>query len=190
MEQLEQAAIQLKTALKELLAVAGLKKDRILVVGMSTSEVLGQKIGTASSLEVARALYRPLEAACKESGLFLAVQACEHLNRALVVEEECAEKYNLEQVTVVPAPKAGGSMATVAYQNFSRPVMVESIEAHAGLDLGDTLIGMHLKPVAVPVRSGVKAVGLAHLTMARTRPKLIGGQRAIYDVSALSSACR
>ena len=84
-------------------------------------------------------------------------------------------------VNVVPQPKAGGSFATAAYAAFSDPVAVEHIRADAGMDIGDTLIGMHLKEVAVPVRLSVKTVGEAPLVCARTRPKFIGGCRAVYD---------
>ncbi len=166
--------------LKELLQVADLKKGQILVVGCSTSEILGEKIGKASSEEMAEQVLNGIIPVLQENGIFLAVQACEHINRCLVVEEECAESYGLEVVTVVPHLKAGGGFATTAYRRFNRPVMVENIRAHAGIDIGDTFIGMHLKPVVIPIRSEVKQIGCAHLTMARTRPKLVGGERAKY----------
>ena len=117
----------------------------------------------------------------KEKGIFLAAQCCEHLNRALVVERECAEKYGLEIVCVVPKAKAGGSFATTAYENFNAPVVVETIKAHAGVDIGSTIIGMHLRHVAVPVRLSMKQLGEANVTFARTRPKYIGGPRAVYE---------
>lgn len=167
-------------ALKELLDVAGLKPNDILVVGCSTSEVIGQKIGTASNLEIANAIMDGILPSVKEHHLFLAAQCCEHLNRAIVVEETCALMYGLEVVNVVPHPKAGGSFATVAMERFKNPVVVEEITGHAGMDIGDTFIGMHLKRVAVPVRVSVKNIGNAHLTLVRTRPKLIGGERAKY----------
>jgi len=170
----------LHRALSELLALAELKPKDILVVGCSTSEILGKKIGSASNLEVARAIMEGIEPLTKKFDLFIAVQCCEHLNRALVVEEECATKYQLEIVTVLPHLKAGGALAVVAYEKFDKPVVVEKIEGHAGIDIGDTMIGMHLKRVAVPVRSGIKRIGDANLVMARTRPKLIGGERAKY----------
>jgi uncharacterized protein (TIGR01440 family) len=169
-----------KRALERLLAVAGLRPGQILVVGCSTSEVLGYKIGSHSSLEIAAPIYEALREAVSANGLYLAVQCCEHLNRALVVERECMEKYNLEEVGVVPHPRAGGSLAVVAYREFQDPVVVESIAAHAGVDIGATFIGMHLRKVAVPVRGEVKYIGRAHVTMARVRPKLIGGERAQY----------
>jgi uncharacterized protein (TIGR01440 family) len=170
----------ISTALRELLEAAQLKKEQILVVGCSTSEVAGKKIGTASSLEIAQALMEGIYPLVREKGLYLAVQCCEHLNRALVVEEACMEKYGLEQVTVYPVQGAGGSLAYTAMKTYVNPVVVEKIQGHAGLDIGDTFIGMHLKPVAVPFRGSLKAIGEAHLTMARTRPKLIGGERARY----------
>jgi len=177
---LEEIQESTKKALDRLLAVAGLKPGQILVVGCSTSEVLGYRIGSHSSLEVAVPIFAALREGVTANGLYLAVQCCEHLNRALVVERECMEKYNLEEVGVLPHPKAGGSLAVVAYREFKDPVVVETIAAHAGMDIGDTFIGMHLRRVAVPVRSEVKSIGHAHLTMARTRPKLIGGERAQY----------
>jgi uncharacterized protein (TIGR01440 family) len=171
---------EMQTALQELLAVAGLRAQQLLVVGCSTSEVIGKKIGTASSLEVAAALWEGLYPLVKEQGIYLAVQCCEHLNRALVVEKEAMEKYQLEEVSVYPVQGAGGSLANQAMRSFQRPVVVEKIQAHAGIDIGDTFIGMHLRPVAVPVRGSLQKIGEAHLTMARTRPKLIGGERAHY----------
>jgi uncharacterized protein (TIGR01440 family) len=171
---------EVREALNGLLEVANLKQGQIVVVGCSTSEVMGEKIGSASSTEAAAAIIKELLPPLKAKGIYLAVQCCEHLNRAIVVEEEAAVKYGLEIVTVVPAPKAGGSLAAAAMQNLDSPVVVEKISAHAGLDIGDTFIGMHLKAVAVPIRLKIKKIGNAHLTLARTRPKLIGGERARY----------
>lgn len=181
MESFTQLTLQAGEVLKGLLSAADLKPENIVVVGCSTSEVIGQKIGSASNMEVANALMNGLLPIIKGKDLFLAVQCCEHLNRALVVEEKCADKYGLEVVSVVPHPKAGGSLATLAMERFSHPVVVETISAHAGMDIGDTFIGMHLKRVAVPVRLNIKSIGEAHLTLARTRPKLIGGERAKYS---------
>ncbi|MGI6120473.1 MAG: TIGR01440 family protein [Desulfosporosinus sp.] len=159
---------------------ANLKRGQILVLGCSTSEVIGQLIGRGSSLEVAGILLPPLLKQVHQQGLFLAVQGCEHINRALVVEEACAEHYGLEVVTVYPALHAGGAMAMLAWRKFSSPLMVERIQGHAGIDIGDTFIGMHLRPVVIPIRIHVKELGEAHLTLAHTRPRLIGGPRAIY----------
>ncbi len=166
--------------LRQLLAKANLKPKDIVVVGCSTSEILGQKIGSATNLDVARAVMGGLLPALQERDLHLAVQTCEHLNRALVVESECAERYNLETVAVVPHLGAGGALGALAMDEFRCPAVVESIMAHAGLDIGDTLIGMHLRRVAVPVRLPVRSIGQAHLVLARTRPKMIGGERAKY----------
>ncbi len=176
----EEVKRQTKEAAASLLQVARLKPGEILVLGCSTSEVLGHRIGSASNVGIAQAILEGIEEALKGTGVHLAVQCCEHLNRALVVEEETAEKYGLTEVTVLPVPHAGGATAATALRRFKHPVVVESIQAHAGIDIGDTLIGMHLRPVAVPVRSEVKRIGHANLVMARTRPKLIGGKRAVY----------
>lgn len=166
---------------KELIEVSGIKEGQILVIGCSTSEVIGKKIGSFSSFEVAEALFGGIYKATEEANVFLAAQCCEHLNRALILEEKAANKYFYEEVNVVPQPKAGGSFATAAYQSMTNPVAVEHILAHAGMDIGDTLIGMHLKDVAVPVRLSSDKIGEAHVVCARTRAKFIGGIRAIYD---------
>lgn len=176
--QIEQQAYQITT---ELLRVAKLKKGQLLVVGCSSSEVGGGRIGTDSSPEVAERVFAGIYQAANEAGIYLAAQCCEHLNRALILEEKAAEKYGYEQVNVVPQPKAGGSFATAAYKHFEQPVAVEHIKAHAGIDIGDTLIGMHLKDVAVPVRIENRQIGAAHVVCARTRAKYIGGERAGYD---------
>lgn len=171
----EQAA----TAAKELCNMAKLKKGDIVVIGCSSSEVGGSKIGSDSSPEVANAIYAGLSSVFDEKGIYIAAQCCEHLNRAIIVEKEAVPF--AEIVNVVPQPKAGGSFATAAYANFRHPVAVEEIKADAGLDIGGTLIGMHLKKVAVPVRLSIKQIGEAILLAARTRPKCIGGIRARYD---------
>jgi len=157
-----------------------LRRGQILVLGCSTSEVIGQRIGQGSSLEVAEVLLPPLLKRVHQLGLFLAVQGCEHINRALVVEEACVDHYGLEVVTVLPALHAGGAMSVQAWRTFSSPLIVEKIQGHAGIDIGDTFIGMHLRPVAIPIRIHVKELGDAHITLAYTRPRLIGGPRAEY----------
>ncbi len=167
-------------AARELLDAAALKAGDILVVGCSTSEVAGHSIGKASIPAVAEALLAGLLPIVRERGVYLAAQCCEHLNRALVMERACAEKYNLDEVAVRPAPKAGGSFATAVYQQLEAPVAVENIRAHAGLDIGGTLIGMHLRAVAVPVRLTLTRIGEASILCARTRPKYVGGPRAVY----------
>lgn len=165
----------------ELIEAAKLEKGSLLVTGCSTSEVAGQMIGTCSSPELAEAVFRGIYKAACNAGVYLAAQCCEHLNRALILEKEAALRYNYELVNVVPQPKAGGSFATAAYKAFEYPVAVEHIKAHGGIDIGDTLIGMHLKDVAVPVRVRNNRIGSAHVVCARIRPKYIGGARAVYD---------
>ena len=167
-------------AAKELLEIAGLKKGDLFVVGCSTSEVGGAEIGSFSSPELAEMVFGGIYQATEEAEVYLVAQCCEHLNRALVMEREAAERYGYEAVNVIPQPKAGGSFATAAYKAFEEPVMVEHVKAHAGMDIGDTLIGMHLKDVAVPVRIRTTQIGDAHVVCARTRPKYIGGGRAVY----------
>ena len=166
-------------AATDLIEKAHLKKGDIVVIGCSTSEVLGSKWGTNSSPETAKVLFESLYGVFKEKGIYIAAQCCEHLNRAIIVEKEAVPF--AEIVNVVPVPKAGGSFATEAYAHFENPVAVEEIKADAGLDIGATLIGMHLKKVAVPVRLVVRTIGEAPVTAARTRPKFIGGCRANYD---------
>ena len=177
----EQITAQARTATRELLDAAGLSPGDIFVVGCSSSEVLGGHIGKASSREAAEAVFSGIYPLLRERDVYLAAQCCEHLNRALVIEQECAQRYGYEPVCVVPQPKAGGSFATQAWQTFARPAAVERIRAHAGLDVGGTLIGMHLREVAVPVRLSLDHIGQAILLCARTRPKFIGGSRAVYE---------
>ena len=167
------------SAARELIDAASLKKGQILVVGCSTSEVCGFKIGTDSRPEVAVDMVEGILSVCTEKGIYLAAQCCEHLNRAIIVERSAVPF--AEPVNVVPQPKAGGSFATALYARLSDPVALEEIKADAGLDIGGTLIGMHLKKVAVPLRLSVKQIGEANLLAARTRPKYIGGCRAHYD---------
>ncbi len=167
--------------MRELVEVSGVKRGDIVVVGCSTSEVTGNTIGKASVPEVAVELLEGLYEVLAENGIYLAAQCCEHLNRAIIIEREAAEKYGLDEVCVVPKPKAGGSFATAAYKKFNSPVAVETVKAHAGLDIGGTLIGMHLRAVAVPIRLSVNKIGEANILCARTRPKYIGGPRAQYE---------
>ena len=163
----------------ELCEKAKLHEGQILVVGCSSSEVCGDKIGSNSNLDVARAVFSGIYETTKARGIYLAAQCCEHLNRAIIIEQAAVP--DAELVNVVPQPKAGGSFATTAYQTFEHPVALEEIRADAGIDIGDTLIGMHLRPVAVPVRTEQKAIGNAHIVCARTRYKYIGGERAAYN---------
>lgn len=177
----DEIAGQARAAVTELLGAARLKPGDILVVGCSSSEIRGENIGTGSSEETADAVFGAIYPVLREKGIYLAAQCCEHLNRAIILERAAAEAYGLPVVNAVPQPKAGGSFATAAYRAFEHPVAVEHVAAHAGMDIGDTLIGMHLRPVAVPVRLSVKRIGEANLVCARTRPKFIGGERAHYD---------
>ena len=171
----EQAA----AACRELCEKAGLQKGQILVVGCSSSEICGSKIGSSSNPEMAEAVFSGIYEILQEKGSYLAAQCCEHLNRALIIEQEAVT--DQEIVNVVPQPKAGGSFATAAYRHFRHPVAVEEIRADGGIDIGSTLIGMHLKRVAVPVRLDNNRIGQACVTAARVRPKFIGGERACYD---------
>lgn len=176
---------QVKQAAEELVETAKLKAGDLFVVGCSSSEITGARIGTDSKPETADEVFRGVYEVLKGKGIYLAAQCCEHLNRALVVEAEYAEKHGVETVNAVPQPKAGGSFATAAYKGFAHPVLVESVQASAGLDIGGTLIGMHLKRVAVPVRLSLDHIGNAILLAARTRPRFVGGSRAVYDENLL-----
>ena len=175
--------IQTENAINELVNIAKLKKGDIFVVGCSTSEVVGSKIGTDSNPDVAKELFEGIYGVLKSKGIYLAIQCCEHLNRAIVIERNAVPF--AEPVNVIPQKKAGGSLATVAYASFENPVVVEHIKADAGIDIGNTLIGMHLKEVAVPVRLSINKIGQANIVCARTRPKFIGGIRAIYNQDLL-----
>jgi uncharacterized protein (TIGR01440 family) len=178
---LENIKKQAAAAVEELLTLADAKAGQVLVIGCSSSEIVGETIGHGSSVEAAEAVYEAIAPILQARGIYLAAQCCEHLNRALIVEAACAETYGWEPVAVVPQPKAGGSFATTAWRRFASPVAVEHIRAHMGIDIGGTLIGMHLREVAVPVRLQSDAIGEARLLAARTRPKYIGGARAKYE---------
>ena len=170
-----------ETAIDGILNSTSLKQGDIFVVGCSSSEILGSKIGKGSSYEDAKLVYNVIAPKLAEKGIYLAAQCCEHLNRAIVIESECAEKYGYEPGAVIPQPKAGGSFATITYESMKNAVVVETISAHAGIDIGGTLIGMHLRRVAVPLRVDVKKIGEANIICAYTRPKFIGGSRAVYE---------
>ena len=174
---------QTKEALSELCESAKLAKGSVVVIGCSTSEVLGSKIGTNSNPDVAGEIFKALYDVSKENEIFLAIQCCEHLNRAIVTERKAVPF--AEPVNVVPQPKAGSSLATKAYYGFEDPIVLEEIKADAGLDIGFTLIGMHLKKVAVPLRLKNNKIGEAMVLAARTRPKFIGGVRAVYNEEML-----
>ncbi|WP_339215127.1 TIGR01440 family protein [Solibacillus sp. FSL W8-0372] len=170
----------LKQALIEFEQQVKFTEDQLFVVGCSTSEVMGEKIGTAGALNVAEVLYEEFSKFAQRNNIYLVFQGCEHINRALTLESAVAKKYHLEPVSVIPVRTAGGSMSAYAFSQMTEPVVVESIQAHYGIDIGQTLIGMHLKAVAVPIRTSVKRLGNAVITLATTRPKLIGGERAQY----------
>nr|WP_255457353.1 TIGR01440 family protein [Sporosarcina sp. JAI121] len=174
--------LQLEQLLAEMAEQTDLIPGTLFVVGCSTSEIAGRRIGTGGALEVGEALYAPLKEFADQHKLFLAFQGCEHINRALTIERQAAEKFMLEPVAVIPVIHAGGSMSAYAYQQMNDPVVVEEIHANAGIDIGQTLIGMHLKRVAVPLRTSIGKIGNAVATVATTRPKLIGGIRAIYKI--------
>lgn len=178
---LDKIKADIKTVLDEFLPQAKLKKGSVLVLGFSTSEAAGGVIGKHSSLDVAKVVYDVLFKELSNNGVYIAAQCCEHLNRAIIIEEDLAHKLNLERVNVVPQLHAGGASAVTAYNIFKNPVVVEHIKADAGIDIGGTLIGMHLKEVAVPVHTSQKTVGSAMVLCARTRPKFIGGERAVYN---------
>ena len=179
MDALEQYRNQAAAATEELVAAAKLRPGQIVVVGCSTSEVTGHRIGSFSAPEIGQALAEGILSVLAPRSLYLAAQCCEHLNRALITE--AAAVPGAEAVNVVPQPKAGGSFATAAYGRFAHPVALEHIRADAGLDIGGTLIGMHLREVAVPVRLQNDRIGEAPVLAARVRPKFIGGSRAVYD---------
>lgn len=173
----------LQAVIDEWLKSNYLKENQLFVIGCSTSEVAGAEIGTAGTETIASLLFSELIRLKKQTNIHLSFQGCEHINRALVVERRTMEIYGLDEVSVVPVPEAGGSMASYAYKTMEDPVVVESLhhQAHAGMDIGETMIGMHLKPVVVPLRFGRKYIGEARIGLARTRPKLIGGNRANYE---------
>lgn len=183
MEFIDNVKNQLKESAEELIEKAKLQAGDIIVIGCSSSEILGDNMGTNSSPELGEQVFVTLNDVFREKGIFVAAQCCEHLNRAIIIEQKAAK--NLEQVNVVPVPKAGGSFATAAYKHMENPVAVERIKADAGLDIGGVLIGMHLKNVAVPVKLSRKSIGNALLLAARTRPKFIGGVRANYNEELL-----
>ena len=171
-------------AAMEICEASGIEAGQIFVVGCSSSEVLGDRIGTATNVNVAEAIYNGIVPVLKERGIFLAGQCCEHLNRAIVIEEEVLERYGFEQVNAIPQPNhAGGAFATVCYQRMEKPVLTESIrmQATAGIDIGGTMIGMHIHPTVVPLRISLRKIGEAAIICARRRPRYIGGSRAVYD---------
>ena len=180
-EFLENVKKGLAVALGELQSVAKVEKGGILVVGCSTSEVNGDRIGSAGRPETAKAIFEACRDFCADNGLYLAVQCCEHLNRSIVIEKEAMKEYRLTRVNAIPQIHAGGSLGTVTYEGMKEPVLVSGVCADKGIDIGDTLIGMHIRPVVVPVRASVKKIGFANLVLARSRCPYVGGERAVYD---------
>lgn len=178
---IEKIKKDLENCIDELIKKCDLKDDDIFILGCSTSEVKGKSIGKDTDIGIAKVIVTTIKEKLSTINVNLAVQCCEHLNRAIVVEKEVARKNNLEIVTVIPVKNAGGAAATVAYQSFKSPVVVEKIVVNAGIDIGDTSIGMHVKFVQVPVRLSIKELGSAHITALKSRPKLIGGNRAVYS---------
>ena len=172
---------QARQATEELLEAAHLETGDIVVVGCSSSEIMGGHIGHDSSMEAAAAVLAGVQPPLQEQGVYLAAQCCEHLNRAIVLEREAAKAYGCQIVAAIPQPHAGGSWATSCWRAFKDPVLVEEVRAAAGMDIGGTLIGMHLRRVAVPVRLSLDHIGQAILLCARTRPPFIGGARAVYS---------
>ncbi|MFI2857154.1 TIGR01440 family protein [Paenibacillus sp. JSM ZJ436] len=179
---------QTAQVLRELAEAAGLRSGKVLVVGTSTSEAAGRRIGTSGALDIAEQLLQGIQEVQQELGFDTVYQCCEHLNRALVMEREVLERLSLNEVAAIPVPKAGGSMAAAAYRSFRQPCLAEHVAADAGLDIGETLIGMHLRHVAVPFRPSRRSIGEARVTAAFTRPKLIGGERAVYRLENESGA--
>lgn len=186
----EQLSREAALVVEEWLASGFLQEGSVFVIGCSTSEVAGERIGTSGSEEIAAVLYDALARLVKEAGVQLAFQCCEHLNRSLVVEADMLQQNkHLTQVTAIPVPGAGGSMASYAFKQMKNPVLVEHIKGDAGLDIGETMIGMHLKHVAIPIRLNQRNIGQARINAARVRPKLIGGQRASYPPGNTGILC-
>lgn len=175
---------QVEQVLIELARAAALRPGRIVVLGVSTSEVRGARIGTSGTEDIAASIHAGVERVRGQIGFDVVWQCCEHLNRALVTERSIAEAQGWTEVSAVPVPKAGGSMAAYAYRQLQDPCLVEAVQVHAGVDIGETMIGMHLRPVAVPLRPSIRSIGQARVTMATTRPRLIGGARAVYEVAS------
>lgn len=185
MNQIEEIKNDAEAVIDEVIEKSGLKEGMLFVVGCSSSETIGEHMGTASSKEAAEVIFKILSTKLSSLGVDLAVQCCEHLNRAVVVEREVAERYGFEEVNVIPQPHAGGAFAVEAYSNFREPIVVESINARAdaGIDIGGVMVGMHIHPVVVPLRLENRNIGRAIVVAARRRPKYVGGVRAVYNDS-------
>lgn len=189
MEFIQQVKHDIEAVVAEWVNSRQLSEGDLFVVGCSTSEVAGKHIGTSGSEEVASVVFAALTELKRQTGVQLVFQCCEHLNRSLVVEKETMQEFRLDEVSAIPVPTAGGSMASYAYKNMGNPTVVETIEANSGMDIGETMIGMHLKRVAIPLRFKKRNIGNARITAARTRPKLIGGERAVYKNTEANNRC-
>ena len=181
----EEILTEVETAIRELIDIVKPEPGSIFLLGGSTSEIQGKEIGSATDLKLGKKIIKRVIKIMDESELYLAVQGCEHINRSLVIEKKCQLLYHFPEVNVIPQRHAGGAFSTEAFELFKNPVTVESMEADLGIDIGDALIGMHLKNIAVPVRLSIKEIGEAHLTAAMTRLKLVGGVRAKYRDSKI-----
>ncbi|MFA9493346.1 TIGR01440 family protein [Streptococcus sp. E17BB] len=181
-------AVEMREIIEEIIERSGIKRGQVFVLGLSSSEVNGGVIGKNSSQEIGEVIVKTVLESLTRRGVYLAVQGCEHLNRALVVERELSEKLGLDEVSVLPTLQAGGSGQVAAFKYMTDPVVVEFIKAFAGLDIGDTAIGMHVKHVQVPLRPSQRELGGAHVTALASRPKLIGGARASYATDAMRKA--
>jgi uncharacterized protein (TIGR01440 family) len=176
-------ASQVEQLVDELIHTSGLRAGQLIVIGVSTSEVQGHRIGTSGAVTVAEHIYEGVRRMSERCDFHVVWQCCEHLNRALVTEREVAEAQGWTEVSAIPVPTAGGSMASYAYRQLKEPCLVEAVQVHAGIDIGETMIGMHLRPVAVPLRPTIRFIGEARVNMAMTRPRLIGGSRAVYTIA-------
>ena len=177
----EVIARQAHDAMEELLERAKLPKGALVVVGCASSEIMGSNIGKGSTPDAAEAVYSTVAPLLSERGLYLAAQCCEHLNRCVVMEKETLRDYGCTQVKAIPQPKAGGSVPAAAWKMLREPALALAVQADAAIDVGDTLVGMHIRPVAVPLRGAYRRLGEANLVQAYSRLPYIGGARAVYE---------
>ena len=171
----------LTAAVDALVEAGGIQPGGMIVLGCSTSEVAGARIGKGSVPELGDVIAEAMLTACGKHGLYAAFQCCEHLNRAIVMEQAALMARGLMQVKAIPQPKAGGSVPAAAWKRLTAPVLTPFVQADAAIDVGDTLVGMHIRPVAVPLRIDTDKVGHANLVMAYSRLPYIGGSRAVYE---------
>lgn len=178
---LEEIRLTLRQAVDALAEAGHIQPGGLIVLGCSTSEVAGARIGKGSVPELGKVIARAMLEACQAHGLEAAFQCCEHLNRAVVMEQRVLKELRLTQVRAIPQPKAGGSVPAAAWKLLDQPALAMAVQADAAIDIGDTLVGMHIRPVAVPLRLDVNHVGHANLVMAYSRLPYIGGSRAVYE---------